>query len=340
MMCGSIKGFVDHNGNQPASARVDVLVAARDRADTIERAVLSALREDEVHSVIVIDDGSIDETAAKASRCDPNGNRVIVERLSSSRGPSAARNIGLGLSRAPWVAVLDGDDFFLPGRIAALLSKASGWDLIADDLVRVPEDHIEAELKPVLFADHRAPFALDLEQFVLGDAWPGREPQTGLGFLKPLIRRSFLDRNGLRYDESLRLGEDYALYARALAMGARFLIVPNPGYASVVRSDSISAIHNKQDLERFRDYDLELMAMNTLSVPERQALAKHFCCVDCRVQWIAVIEAIKARSMQAFLRPFFRSTLVSTYLLQKLVSELAKRSLANREAWDSNAKKS
>jgi hypothetical protein len=83
-----------------------------------------------------------------------------------------------------------------------------------------------------------------------------------LGYLKPLIRRSFLDHHGLRYDEGLRLGEDYALYARALAAGARFLLVPTAGYVAVERADSLSARHNRRDLEALRNSDRELMATN------------------------------------------------------------------------------
>ena len=44
--------------------------------------------------------------------CDPNGERLIVKRLSCSVGPSAARNVGLQMSTSPWLAILDGDDFF------------------------------------------------------------------------------------------------------------------------------------------------------------------------------------------------------------------------------------
>src|ERR1700730_10155848 len=104
--------------SKSSNACVDVLIAARDRADTIERAVASALAQEEVNVVIVVDDGSIDDTAATARRCDPDGELVIVKRLNSSIGPSAARNVGLHISKSPWIAILDGDDFFLPCRIS------------------------------------------------------------------------------------------------------------------------------------------------------------------------------------------------------------------------------
>jgi hypothetical protein len=98
---------IEHDKNAEIDiARVDVLIVARDRADTIERAVLSALAQDEVRAAIVVDDGSTDDTAARARRCDPEGKRLIIERLPSSVGPSAARNIAIEISTAPWLAIL------------------------------------------------------------------------------------------------------------------------------------------------------------------------------------------------------------------------------------------
>ena len=127
------------------TACVDVLIAARDREDTIERAVLSALAQDEVLTVIVVDDGSNDDTAARARQCDPGGSRVINERSHISVGPAAARNIAIGISTAPWFAILDADDFFRPGRIGMLLSQSNDCDFVADDLVHVREKHIDHE---------------------------------------------------------------------------------------------------------------------------------------------------------------------------------------------------
>jgi len=299
---------------------VDVIIAAWNRSDTIERAVQSALAQEAVNVVIVIDDGSTDDTAAKASRCDPSGCRILVERLPSNVGPAAARNVAIELSQAPWLAILDGDDFFLPGRIHTLLSNSDGWDLIADGLLHVPEHRaFNLQTTSTLAGADVANLALTFETFVLGDLNRRGAYRQELGFLKPLIRRSFLDRHELRYNESLRLGEDYVFYACALLAGARFLLLPTAGYVSVERAGSISVHHTKRDLERLRDNDRNLMKLTT-SQEERRALAKHYASVDCRVQWIAIVEAIKARSIRQFVTPFFRSKTVMIYLLRKLIA--------------------
>jgi succinoglycan biosynthesis protein ExoU len=299
--------------------RVDVLIVARDRADTIERAVLSALAQDEVRAAIVVDDGSTDDTAARARRCDPEGKRLIIERLPSSVGPSAARNIAIEISTAPWLAILDADDFFLPGRIAALLSQSDDCDFLADHLTHV---RVGSEPQtPVTLAASAKPARLSFEQFVLGNVTRRGSHRKELGYLKPLIRRVFLDLHGLRYDDALRFGEDYALYARALAVGARFLLIPTIGYVAVERADSLSARHSRRDLEVLRNSDRELMAMN-LTPSEREAVAKHYADVDRRAQWLVLVEALQSHSYLRLPSTYFGPPALTLYLTGRLIAEV------------------
>lgn len=304
---------------------VDVLIAAWNWSETIERAVLTALAQEEVRNVIVVDDGSTDDTADKAIRCDPEGKRVVVERLHSNLGPSAARNIAIELSTAPWFAVLDGDDFFLAGRIRTLLSQSDDWDLIADNMLQSPEDGCHPDGASLLGGLCFTPQLLTLEQFVLRNVSKRGAQRKELGFLKPLMRRSFLDRHQLRYDEALRLGEDYALYARALAAGARFLLLPAAGYVSVARPNSLSSQHSRRDLERLRDSDHELMTLKTLTARERRAVGKHFLSVDSRVQWLLAIEAFRAKNRAQFMSTFCRSPTVTLFIAMRLLEEANSR---------------
>jgi succinoglycan biosynthesis protein ExoU len=313
----------------PAELPVDVLIAAWNRSDTIGRAVSSALAQPEVRRVIVVDDGSTDDTAACAQKAGAGSCRMVVASLASNSGPSAARNHGLDISTAPWVAILDGDDYFLPGRIGKMLAVADGYDFIADDiLLAQASDNGQVEPRPMMFDPKFEPWPLDFASFVLGNSGQRGRSRMELGYFKPMMRRAFLDRGRLRYDERLRLGEDYALYAHALAQGARFLVVPASGYVFLTRSGSLSARHSKQDLERHRDTDIELGEIPTLSNKDRDALKAHYRTVDGRAQWVAVVEAFKARNPVRFLTPFARSPEVRLFLLRKLYEEAYRRLLA------------
>lgn len=312
-------------GAENLTGSVDVLIAAWNREDTVERAMLSALNEPEVGKVIVIDDGSTDSTLAIAQRVAFEfGERVVVRRLENDIGPAAARNLGLELATAPWVAVLDADDFFLRGRLRYLFLHTDDYDFVADNLLQVREGDAIAQSVMQEKSDMLQP--LNLEEFVLGNVSRPGHDRKELGFLKPLMRRSFLDHHGLRYDESLRLGEDYVLYARALALRARFVVTPATGYVSVVRPDSISGKHSLGDLERLRDADLGLRSIVRLTARERRAIDRHYRSVDARAQWVAVIEAVKARSVSSFVAPFFRSLTVTSFLIRNLIKQASLRS--------------
>ncbi len=310
------------------SASVDVIIAAWNREDTIERAVTTALGGPEVHSVIVVDDGSTDETAGRAHAADDGSKRLIVLRLAENKGPAAARNAALRECAAPWITILDGDDYLLPGRFSQLLELAQGWDFIADDILQVREDRVDIDV-PLPMLGTRAPFEpwrCDLQTFVRGNVSKKSRNRKELGFFKPLIRRAFLEEHRLFYDEALRLGEDYALYARALASGARFRIVPACGYVSVMRPGSLSGNHSKQDLERLRDFDLVLEALPGLQPAERAAVREHYRSVDARVQWLEGIEAVKARDSRRFFGAYCRSPKVARFISARLTEQLFERS--------------
>ena len=324
-------------GQPAAPAGIDVIVAAWNRADTIERAVASALAQDNLGRVIVVDDGSSDDTALRVERMAKADDRVTLIRQPRNGGPAAARNAALAVSTAPWFTILDGDDFFLPGRLAGLLKLAEGYDLIADDLLQVAEEKVDREKpRPMMSDVPFDPWDLDFVAFVLGNVSKPGAQRKELGFFKPLMRRAFLDAHHLRYDERLRLGEDFALYAAALLNGARFRVCASQGYVSVMRSGSLSGNHSRQDLERLRDCGLALRAA-AQTPAQRQALAEHYRSVDCRVQWLGVIQAVKDRKPAAFAKAFLRSWTVTRFLLTRLAEQVYLRTVGNRALGEGEA---
>jgi succinoglycan biosynthesis protein ExoU len=312
--------------NRPAC--VDVLIATWNDASTIKRAICSALSDAYINRVIVVDDGSTDGTfSVVKSLRDEVGDRVVLRRLDRNEGPSVARNRGLELSTAPWIAILDGDDYFLPDRIGALLAASKGADFVADDQIQVKQGEDDcAAFSNEFLVGNESTITLDLATFVASNLGNGARLRKELGFLKPIIRRSFLDLIQLRYDEGLRLGEDFALYARALVSGAVFKIIPSRTYVSVIRSDSISGYHSKRDLECLRDSSRALGQLPKLTSQEKELFYRHYEAVDSRVQWLNVIDAVRLRSAAAFLSPFFIRRTTFIYLMGCLWQQVVLRS--------------
>lgn len=305
---------------------VDVIIAAWNCEKTIERAVASALAQNEVHRVIVVDDASTDGTKDRVHAADDGSGRLTVFEFPENRGPAAARNKALSLCQAPWIAVLDGDDYFLPGRFSRLLALADDWDFIADNLLQISEDHAQVDvLLPAGGKEPFEPYRCDFETFIRGNiSRPGCDRKE-LGFLQPLMRRVFLMENALRYDENLRFGEDYAFCAHALALGARFLVIPALGYAAVIQSRSLSNSASKTHFERLRNIDLVLGALDRLTVTERAAVKAHSRSVEAIIQWLEVIEAVKDRSAVRFLIAYGRSFHTAKYISARLSEQIVQR---------------
>lgn len=252
---------------------VCVVIAAYRAEGTIAEAVSSALREPQTAEVVVVDDHSDDGTASQATSADDGSGRLRVIRLEQNGGPARARNVAIAASRSDFISILDADDLFLPNRFEALLGS-DDWDLIADNIAFVDAAGSRS-LDPEKIRFDPQPRFLKLVDFVDGNISRRGRQRGEIGFLKPLMRRSFLDRHGLQYNEAMRLGEDYDLYARALACGARYKIVNSCGYVAVVRGESLSGSHRTEDLQSLYEADREMLAAGTLGAAEHAAVLRH-----------------------------------------------------------------
>lgn len=240
----------DREVASPVPAGVAVVIAAYNAEATIGRAIASALAEPDVVEVIVVDDCSSDATVAAARACDDGSGRLVVERLAANGGPSVARNAAIDRARAPFVAILDADDFFLPGRFAALFAIPD-WDMAADDVAFVDQTRVDAIDWAALGPRPATVRRLSAAGFVAGCITRPGGHKRELGFLKMVWRRAFLDGHGLRYATTLRLAEDFELYTRALMLGARMVVAGTCHYVAVERTGSLSDVHDERDLANF-----------------------------------------------------------------------------------------
>ncbi|HEV7322590.1 MAG TPA: glycosyltransferase family 2 protein [Ensifer sp.] len=283
--------------NTAVETKVCVIIAAKDAQETIGRAIASALREPETAEVIVVDDGSTDATSAAAQDADDDTGRLTIVRFENNRGPAAARNHAISISRSPILAILDADDFFFPGRLARLLCERD-WDFIADNIAFM--DEAAADSAAAVVEDFPPePRRLHLVDFVDGNISRRNARRGEIGFLKPLMRRDFLEANGIRYREPLRLGEDYDLYLRALTKGARYKVIHSCGYAAIVRGNSLSGRHRTEDLKRLYEADRNILAANNLDSEAAAAIRRHERHVRGRYQHRHFLDLKKQRGARA-----------------------------------------
>jgi len=115
-----------------------VIIPAYNVSGIIGRAIRSAAAQTVPPlEILVIDDCSTDNTIEVVRAL---GREIPSLRLLSTpanSGPSAARNVGLRAANADWIALLDSDDAWKPGRLKRLseVAGATSADFVADNLV-------------------------------------------------------------------------------------------------------------------------------------------------------------------------------------------------------------
>lgn len=202
------------------STRVSVIVPAYNSRAFISRAIDSALAQTLPElEVLIVDDASSDGTADFVEAKYRDNSRVRTFRLRENRGPAGARNVGIGAAKGEWIAILDADDAWRVERLARLLLHSSESDAVLDNLVGydAETDVTIGSLFPV-FPQGPLTLASVLAPQV-------SHSQFNFGYLKPILRRDFLVRRSVLYDETLRTSEDLLFYLNLMLEGARTRMV-------------------------------------------------------------------------------------------------------------------
>ncbi|SMF71764.1 Glycosyltransferase involved in cell wall bisynthesis [Tistlia consotensis] len=105
-----------------SAPEVSVILPVYNRAATVGAALASALgQQGPALEVVLVDDGSSDGLEAALAPFRPDS-RLRVLRHPERRGAAAARNTAIAEARGPWLAFLDSDDEWRPGKLGAQLA--------------------------------------------------------------------------------------------------------------------------------------------------------------------------------------------------------------------------
>jgi GT2 family glycosyltransferase len=180
---------------------VSVIIPAYNAGQRIARAINSALDQTlPVLEIIVVDDGSTDDTVKVASSFGPPV-RVISK---PNGGPASARNLAASLARGDWLAMLDADDWWFPRKNEIQLAHMAGEDI---GLSHCRLDH-RAERPP--------------DELTFEDLWE----RNWISNSSVLMRRTIFEEVG-GFVEVRRLVEDYNLWLRVSAAGYRIVTCPH-----------------------------------------------------------------------------------------------------------------
>jgi glycosyltransferase involved in cell wall biosynthesis len=117
---------IEIHPENPVDPLVSVVIPAFNRERVIGKAIKSVLAQTfQDFEIIVVDDGSRDETAKNAIKLACSEPRVRVIRFETNQGAQAARNAGARAARGKWLSFLDSDDEWLPRSLEMRLRVAA-----------------------------------------------------------------------------------------------------------------------------------------------------------------------------------------------------------------------
>ena len=179
--------------------QISVIIPSFNRIQTLIRAIESVLRQHSVvDEIIVVDDGSEDNTAALVSQRYPN----IKLIRQTNQGVSAARNTGIRQASFEWIALLDSDDCWLPEKIT----------LIRQAQLQNPEYHLFHSDEIWIRNGVRVN---PMKKHGKNGGWIFESclPLCAISPSAVVLRRSLMHTTGY-FDESLPACEDYDLWLR------------------------------------------------------------------------------------------------------------------------------
>jgi glycosyltransferase involved in cell wall biosynthesis len=242
-----------------ADVRISVIIPAYQAAAHVGEAIRSVLQQDHpATEIIVVDDGSTDQTADAVRAFGP----AVTLCSQPNGGEASARNAGWRAATSEWVAYLDADDRFLPGKLAAVAAAIAAEPALA-----------------IVTTDAYVEVSGDVTGRCYGPMWSfEREHQReeilrrNFVFGHVCVRRSVLEELG-GFDESITHTTDWEMWIRVVLAGGRVELVERPLSVYRVHVGSLSA-----DLVAMAEGSLSTLdaasRSTLLTLRDRQVLAE------------------------------------------------------------------
>ena len=227
--------------------KISVVIPSYNGAHFLPKSIESVLAQDEVvEEIVVVDDGSTDNTADVVAQYAPRVRYVFQ----SNKGLAGARNTGIREASSEWVALLDCDDWWMPSKIREQKRAIQqNTVLVYTGILLVNSDGSTSVSRAT------PPEAL----------WPQLRTKNLITPSTVIIRKDALLKIG-GFNESIRACEDWDLWVRLFPYGS-FEAVSEPLTAYRVVSGSLSS-NPERMLNTFQSI-LDTTLLNGLSGVQR-----------------------------------------------------------------------
>ncbi|MGM0928001.1 MAG: glycosyltransferase family 2 protein [Pseudomonadota bacterium] len=242
--------------------KVSVIVPAYNAGETLYGSVGSLLRQalGELE-IIIVDDGSTDQTRAVIERLATENSNVVPVYLAVNKGVHEARLAGLSNATASWIGFMDADDYVRPNMYSCLLSAAIDNEV---DIVVCGADRVTAERK-LISPKYQFPRSRKIEADVF-NKFCNFEFGTG-SLCNKLYRREVIEPwFGLHFPWRQSINEDLILNIGCFYNAKSVYLLKDRLYEYVLAEGSVTTEMKKcwAYSEMFRAYALAVTSYQSL----------------------------------------------------------------------------
>ena len=188
--------------------------------------------------ILLINDGSKDNSLEICELYAQRDSRIVLHTQKNA-GPSAARNKGLDLATGEYIAFTDSDDYVEPDMIERLVAAAqeNNVDMVICSFVEERDGSRYHKIAhPSGYYDQEMCWKIALD--VIDNNSKTRIPPYS--YIR-LVRRSFFEETGLRYNHKIKRSEDYLLWTQVhFKIKSMYLMADAHLYHYVIQEGSIT----------------------------------------------------------------------------------------------------
>jgi len=258
---------------------VSVIIPFYNAKEFITQAVLSALDQPETGEVLLIEDGSPDGGLDVCTKLAQKYSQVRLFQHPDFRnhGMPASRNLGVINSHCPYIAFLDADDYYLPGRFTKTFTIFKS-DRSIEGVYNALGVHFETEVDRETFARTSLPALTTVKETVSPEELFRRLISLGKGiggfhFNTLTVKRTLFNKTGL-FTEDLLVHADTEMMYKMASVGK---LVPG----EINNPVSIRRVHNNNRIthhlaNKRKTYSTETKMFKSLLEWSQKNLSKNY----------------------------------------------------------------
>ena len=244
---------------------ISVVIAVYNGEKTLPRCLTSLFNQTySDFEIIIIDDGSTDNTAKMCAEYAQKDNRISLYSQKHA-GVSHSRNSGLKYANGDYVVFVDSDDYVSDDFLSSLIatSKRENADLVGCKIYSVKNGHYSVERTKIIKNDPVYNLFKNCRGFTCNK----------------LYSMHIIKKHNLSFDESISMCEDLLFLFEYVKHSNKIFFIDKPLYFYIISNNSLSSAMDNKWFNIISVYNSILTQKNNYSPPTKDLLAYELLCI-------------------------------------------------------------